>query len=105
MTALVIDSDRTIVTLDGRPLNLKRRHYDLLTLLASDPTRCFTQDALAQGMWGDSFRRGKTLRWYVSKLRTALGGDRFVVNVHGVGYRLVRPDRADLVEYVIGSTG
>lgn len=105
MTALVIDSDRTIVTVDGQPVELLRRQYNLLTLLASDPTRCFTQDALSAGMWGDSFKRRITLRGYLAELRAALGGDRFVVNVRGVGYRLVKPGRSDLVEFVIGTAG
>lgn len=103
--ALVIDHDRMIVTVDGEPVDLQRRQYDLLTLLASDPTRCFTQDTLAHGMWGDSFKRGDALRCYLSTLRAALGGWRFVVNVRGVGYRLVKPGDEGLVEYVIGSTG
>ncbi|HWI06408.1 MAG TPA: winged helix-turn-helix domain-containing protein, partial [Solirubrobacteraceae bacterium] len=60
--------------------------------LATEPTRVFTKDELLRAIWG--FRSSgstRTLDSHACRLRHKLGacGDRYVVNVWGVGYRLV----------------
>lgn len=80
------------VWIDGEPLALSKKEYALLRALASDPTRVFTREELLRGVWG--FRTPgatRTLDSHASRLRHKLGsrGVRFVVNVWGVGYRLV----------------
>jgi DNA-binding response OmpR family regulator len=80
------------VWIDGEPLALSKKEYALLRALASDPTRVFTREELLRGVWG--FRAPgatRTLDSHASRLRHKLSsrGVRFVVNVWGVGYRLV----------------
>jgi len=80
------------VWLGGRPLALSKKEYALLRALASEPTRVFTREELLRGVWG--FRAPgatRTLDSHACRLRNKLnaGGATFVVNVWGVGYRLV----------------
>jgi DNA-binding response OmpR family regulator len=78
--------------LDREPLALSKKEYGLLRALAGEPTRVFTRDELLRGVWG--FRSPgatRTLDSHAARLRRKLnrGGASFVVNVWGVGYRLL----------------
>jgi DNA-binding response OmpR family regulator len=78
--------------LHGTVLELSKKEFSLLRVLASDPTRVFTRDELLRGVWGYStIGRTRTLDSHAYRLRRKLGesGDRFVMNVWGVGYRLM----------------
>jgi DNA-binding response OmpR family regulator len=89
---LELDAPSRQVWIDGEPLALSKKEYALLRALASDPTRVFTREELLRGVWG--FRAPgatRTLDSHASRLRHKLSsrGVRFVINVWGVGYRLV----------------
>jgi DNA-binding response OmpR family regulator len=63
-------------------------------LLASEPARVFTKEELLRDVWGfRALGATRTLDSHACRLRKKLGahGDRFVMNVWGVGYRLVDP--------------
>jgi DNA-binding response OmpR family regulator len=80
------------VWLHGEEVTLANKEYALLRALAGDPTRVFTREELLREVWGfRSMGRTRTLDSHASRLRRklAVAGDRFVVNVWGVGYRLV----------------
>jgi len=80
------------VALHGERLCLSKKEFALLRALAGDPTRVFTREELLRGVWGyRSIGCTRTLDSHASRLRRKLGvaGDTFVVNVWGVGYRLV----------------
>jgi DNA-binding response OmpR family regulator len=80
------------VWLHGAPVSLSKKEYALLRALAGDPTRAFTREELLRGVWGfRSVCHTRTLDSHASRLRKKLNGegDRFVVNVWGVGYRLI----------------
>jgi DNA-binding response OmpR family regulator len=89
---LSIDPRSREVRLRGRRIELSQKEFALLRALAAEPTRVLTKDELLRDVWG--FRsRGttRTLDSHACRLRTKLSseGDRFVINVWGVGYRLV----------------
>ena len=90
---LVVDRATRRVTVGGDDVQLAGKEFALLCQLASEPTRVFTKDELLRDVWG--FRthcRTRTLDSHVSRLRSKLQcgrDDRFVVNVWGVGYRLI----------------
>ena len=90
---LVVDRATRTVTLDGCPVQLAGKEFELLARLASDPRRVFTKEELLREVWGyRSFCRTRTLESHASRVRRklALGADdRFVVNVWGVGYKLM----------------
>lgn len=90
---LVVDRTTRSVSLGGRAVHLAGKEFELLSRLASDPRRVFTKDELLRDVWGyRSFVRTRTLESHASRLRRKLAAgadDRFVVNVWGVGYKLV----------------
>ena len=96
---LEVDSAARVVRLRGAPLTLSQKEFALVRTLASDPTRVFTKEELLRTIWGfRSLGSTRTLDSHACRLRHKLGrfGDRFVVNVWGVGYRLVDGPTAGL---------
>lgn len=89
---LDIDTTARLVMLAGRPLDLSAKEFALLRVLAAEPTRVFTKAELLRTVWGRrTVGTTRTLDSHACRLRRKLGADggRFVVNVWGVGYRLV----------------
>ena len=82
------------VTVGGIKVDLSAKEYQLLTTLASEPGRVFTKAELLETVWGfRSQGRTRTLDSHASRLRRKLrqagAGPSLVVNIWGVGYRLV----------------
>ena len=89
---LEIDPPSREVRLRGARVELSQKEFALLRALAAEPTRVFTKEELLRDVWGfRSMGATRTLDSHACRLRQKLGaaGDRFVVNVWGVGYRLV----------------
>jgi DNA-binding response OmpR family regulator len=89
---LEIDPAGRATTLRGRRVELAAKEFALLRTLASSPTRVFTKEELLRDVWGFRARGStRTLDSHACRLRAKLRaeGDLFVVNVWGVGYRLV----------------
>jgi DNA-binding response OmpR family regulator len=81
------------VTVDGKPVRLAGKEYELLLKLMTDPTRVFTKEQLLREVWGfRSLGRTRTLDSHASRLRRKLDAavpGEYVLNVWGVGYRLL----------------
>jgi DNA-binding response OmpR family regulator len=81
------------VAVRGNAVNLAGKEYELLVKLMTDPTRVFTKEQLLRDVWGfRSLGRTRTLDSHASRLRrklSAAGAGAVVVNVWGVGYRLL----------------
>lgn len=77
----------------GERVELSKKEFALLRALAADPTRCFTREELLRDVWRyRSMGHTRTLDTHASRLRRKLhshGAEGLVVNVWGVGYRLV----------------
>ena len=89
---LRIDPPSRDVTLNGRRIVLSQKEFALLRTLATEPTRVFTKEELLRNVWGfRTLGSTRTLDSHACRLRQKLsrGGDRFVLNVWGVGYRLI----------------
>jgi DNA-binding response OmpR family regulator len=89
---LEIDPVSRDVRVAGARASLSQKEFALLLALAAQPTRVFTKEELLRDVWGyRSMGRTRTLDSHACRLRTKLGaaGGTFVVNVWGVGYRLV----------------
>jgi DNA-binding response OmpR family regulator len=90
--ALTIDSHAHIASLHHIPLHLRHMEYDLLVHLASDPRRVFSKQDLLQAVWGyQTPIATRTLDSHTSRLRRKLAvtGERWIINVRSVGYRLI----------------
>jgi len=90
---IVADRATRCVTVDGVPIALAGKEYELLLKLMTDPTRVFTKEHLLREVWDfRSLGRTRTLDSHASRLRRKLGAaapGSFVLNVWGVGYRLL----------------
>jgi two-component system phosphate regulon response regulator PhoB len=90
---LRIDPDSRDVTIDGRPVELTAKEFDLLVFLARSPRRVFTRAQLLEQVWGSSaeWQDEATVTQHVFRLRGKLGDDRDDLprlrTVRGVGYR------------------
>ena len=90
---VVIDVRSREVRVCGRRIRLSAFEYELLLTLAGEPHRVFTRQELLASVWGyaaDS--RTRTLDSHACRLRRKLcegSDDKLVVNVWGVGYRLM----------------
>jgi DNA-binding response OmpR family regulator len=93
---LAIDLQAHMATLHGQRLDLRRLEYELLVQLASVPDRVFGKQELLSLVWGyRSCAATRTVDSHASRLRRKLVGadahppGRWVINVWGVGYRLI----------------
>jgi len=91
--ALMIDVGARAVSVGGRAIALRRLEFELLAHLARDPERVFSKAELLSAVWGfRSSASTRTVESHASRLRRRLeaGGEHpWVVNVRGVGYRLI----------------
>ena len=93
---LEVDRLSRSVRVAGAPILLASKEYELLVALACEPERVFRKEELLRDVWGfRSLGRTRTLDSHASRLRRKLNAPvddgSFVVNVWGVGYRLVEP--------------
>src|SRR3954471_20187144 len=87
--ALELDPVSREVRVHGTPVALSQKEFALLRTLAAEPTRVFTKHELLRDVWGFRSRGAtRTLDSHACRLRRKLGAG-FVVNVWGVGYRLI----------------
>ena len=89
---LRLDPGARSVTLDGAPLELSRKEFDLLARLMRDAGRVVTREDLMNDVWDENwFGSTKTLDVHIGFLRRKLGDDpsapRFLHTVRGVGFR------------------
>lgn len=92
VASLELDPLSRQVWLAGEPVALSRKEFALLRALAAEPTRVFTREELLRDIWGfRSLCPTRTVDAHVHRLRAKLskGPDRYLINVWGVGYRLV----------------
>jgi DNA-binding response OmpR family regulator len=90
---IAIDRATRRVTVHGFGVALAAKEFELLAKLASEPTRVFTKEELLREVWGFvALGRTRTLDSHASRLRrklTVAGAEDCVLNVWGVGYRLL----------------
>lgn len=82
-----IDRERYVVVQDGKEINLPKKEFELLALLASKPGNVFTREVILDRVWGGEVVVGdRTIDVHVRKLREKLGED-FIRTVKGIGYK------------------
>ena len=88
---LVADFDAVSVTVDGDPIRLTRREFDLLRCLVENRNRVLTRDRLLVRVWGyDQSIETRSVDVHVGRLRSKLGtAGRQIETVVGLGYRFV----------------
>lgn len=90
---LEVDRSAHVVRFAGTPIALCRLEYELLVHLAHNPTGVCTKQKLLREIWQQRSSTGtRTVDSHASRLRrklAAAGAHGLVVNVWGVGYRLI----------------
>ncbi len=86
-TSLIIDREKYIVIKDGEPINLPRKEFELLALLASKPEYVFEREVILNSVWGTDIIVGdRTIDVHIRKLREKIGND-YITTVKGIGYK------------------
>jgi DNA-binding response OmpR family regulator len=97
---LVIDADRRVVTLAGRPVELTAKEFDLLAHFAANPGRVFNRAQLLDKVWGYSnIGYEHTVNSHINRLRSKIEQDpakpRYILTVWSVGYKFAEFDPPD----------
>ena len=91
---ITMDENKHLVTVDGNPVSLTLKEYELLKLFMGNPGRVFTRDNILQNVWGIDFSgETRTVDVHIGTLRTKLeeaGG--YIRTIRGVGYKLEQED-------------
>jgi DNA-binding response OmpR family regulator len=84
-----VDITARIVTIDGRPLNLTPKEYDLLFYLVKNKNIALSREKLLTNIWGyDFYGDDRTVDTHIKTLRVNLGDYKdHVVTLRGVGFR------------------
>ena len=87
---LSLDLDTREALLDGRPLELTTREFELLHTFLDAPGRVFTREMLLAKLWGyDFYGDERVVDSHIKNLRHKLGRD-YIETVRGVGYRAAK---------------
>ncbi|WP_030757225.1 response regulator transcription factor [Streptomyces griseus] len=90
--AVAVELPTRRVSVDGEPVALTRKEFDLLALLAQRPGVVFRREQIISEVWQTSWEgTGRTLEVHVASLRSKLRMPALIETVRGVGYRLVAP--------------
>jgi predicted ATPase/DNA-binding winged helix-turn-helix (wHTH) protein len=78
-----------------KPVQVGSRAFDILVLLLERPGELVTKEELMTRVWPNTFVEPANLAVHIAGLRRVLGdgrgGNRYVVNIPGRGYRFVAP--------------
>jgi two-component system, OmpR family, alkaline phosphatase synthesis response regulator PhoP len=84
---LVIDRERYLILKEGQEILLPRKEFELLSLLAANPSKVFTRQEILSNVWGYEFeQKNRTIDVHIRKLREKLG-DNYIATIKGIGYR------------------
>ena len=91
---VVVDFRRYEARRAGQPLEMTRKEFGILRLMAARPGEVLTRDELLNEVWGyDSYPTTRTVDNHIASLRAKIERDpaepEHLLTVHGVGYKLV----------------
>ena len=92
---LVVNRATYEVAIGGRRVSLRYKEYELLLLMASNPGRVFSREALLNRIWGYDYLGGtRTVDVHIRRLRSKIedAEHTFIETVWQVGYRFRSPD-------------
>lgn len=91
-SGIFVDASTYTAQVNGEPMNLTFKEFELLKHLVQHPGRVFTREQLLHEVWGyDYFGGTRTVDVHVRRLRAKLGPDQeqLIGTVRNVGYRFV----------------
>jgi DNA-binding response OmpR family regulator len=93
---LTIDPDKRKVAVEGKPVHLTAREFDLLLEFSRHPGKVYTRAQLLDKVWGYSYQGYEhTVNSHINRLREKIEKNparpRYILTVWGVGYQFVEP--------------
>jgi two-component system alkaline phosphatase synthesis response regulator PhoP len=87
VNGFTIDRERYLILKENQEINLPKKEFELIALLASKPGKVFTREDILKSVWGDDVVVGdRTIDVHIRKLREKLG-DNYIRTIKGVGYK------------------
>ncbi len=85
---LTIDKEKVTVQKNGEAIDLAKKEFELLSLLASRPGKVFTREEIFRKIWGNDVIVGnRTIDVHIRKLREKIG-DKYIKTSKGIGYKM-----------------
>lgn len=84
---LIIDKEKVLVFRGEEAIELPRKEFEILWLLATKPGRVFTREEIFDKIWGaDVIVGNRTIDVHIRKLRERLG-EQYIKTMKGIGYK------------------
>ena len=86
---IVIDKEGRTVTVDGKPIDLSLREYELLKYLLDNENIALSRDKILNNVWNyDYYGDSRTIDSYIKKIRHKLGKKgKYIETIRGIGYK------------------
>ena len=85
---ITIDKEKVTVEVNGTKIDLAKKEFELLSLLASRPGKVFTREEIFRKIWGNDVIVGnRTIDVHIRKLREKIG-DSYIKTSKGIGYKM-----------------
>lgn len=86
---IVIDQEGRIVKVDGKPIDLSLREYELLKYLLDNENIALSRDKILNNVWNyDYYGDSRTIDSHIKKIRHKLGKKgKYIETVRGIGYK------------------
>jgi two-component system, OmpR family, alkaline phosphatase synthesis response regulator PhoP len=89
---VAVDRAGREVTVDGEPVELRPKEFDLLVYLIQNRGAVFSRDTLLERVWGYDYAGGtRTVDVHVAQLRRKLARPDLIRTVRGAGYKAIQP--------------
>lgn len=87
---ITINRDSYLVIKNNKEIQLPRKEFEILSLMASRPNRLFSREEIFNHIWGSNNIVGeRTMDVYIRKIRSKIG-DHYIKTIKGVGYKFVQ---------------
>ena len=86
---IAIDQERRTVKVDGKPIDLSLREYDLLKYLLDNENIALSRDKILNNVWNyDYYGDSRTIDSHIKKIRHKLGKKgKYIETIRGIGYK------------------
>ena len=86
---IVIDQEGRTVTVDGKPIDLSLREYELLLYLVQNENIALSRDKILNNVWNyDYYGDSRTIDSHIKKIRHKLGKKgKYIETIRGIGYK------------------
>lgn len=86
---IVIDQEGRTVTVDGKPIEMSLREYELLKYLVDNENIALSRDKILNNVWNyDYYGDSRTIDSHIKKIRHKLGKKgKYIETMRGVGYK------------------